>query len=84
MFHRPTKTPGAVAIASIDRLVREFLFEGCLDRLLEIGDCMTEHEVDELSEAVDEMEDAELRSWVAWLLQVGLLDGANLIRNHIL
>jgi len=84
MFSKPTKTPGAVAILSIDRLVREFLFEGHLDHLLEIGKCMTAYEVDDLADAVAEMDDAELRSWVAWLLQVGPQEAAHLISIHLL
>lgn len=84
MFSKPTKPPGAVAILEIDRLVREFLFEGHLDHLLEIGKCLTAHEVGNLAEAVEEMDDAELRSWVAWLLQVGPMAAAHLISIHVL
>ena len=84
MFSKPTKTGGFVAILAIDRLVREFLFEGHIDHLLEIGKCLTVDEVDSLSVAVFEMDDRELRSWVAWLLQVGPQEAAHLLTVHVL
>ena len=64
--------------------MREFLFEGHLDHLLEIGKRLQAYEVDDLSQAVDEMSDDELRAWVAWLLQVGPQEAASLITTHLL
>ncbi len=84
MFITPSKTPGVVAILAIDRLVREFLFEGHLNHLLRIGKCMDVHEVGLLADAVAKIDDDELRAWVAWLLQVGPAHAVQLINVHLL
>jgi len=84
MYSKPSKTPGVVAILSIDRLVREFLFEGHLNHLLRIGKCLDVIEVEALSDAVAKLDDNALRAWVGWLLQVGPVHAVHLINIHLL
>lgn len=80
----PSKTTGAGAILDARVLVREFLFEGNVDHLLEIGAELSASQCADLVEVVNAMPDSEVHAWATWLMQVTPEDGAQIICTHML